>query len=512
MNVMFQKRNFTALPELILQYTVERYSFDALLGPLAAVIPVHGDELELWQLVDRVRCPVKIYSDLGDCTWWGFAAEIKLNLGAWDVGVSIDSMHNAVAVAYQDENNAGQTTRTAFALDAQSIGEYGRREILLTTNGSNQTHAEAARAAALARMRYPTPVITPAASIGEVGGVIYCRGWGDTLGWTYYDNNYGREEYAPSGSSAAQNLGDVAANTRLAQSFQLDNPWTAKSVSVRIMKIGAPADNFVAALYAADGAGGTPGTLLGSGTLAGTAVGTSSEWTDITLSAGVALSASTVYWLVLSRSGAVDPANYYVAEVSEDLGYADGAFYLHDGANYDPRVPDADLLFRVLSTMDTAIQADGIGQAAEFISGVDRGTFTSGILTQQYRDGYATGAYELNELLWMGTSNSRRMLAPINEARRMRIQEEPASNTAPYLLQRDGSLHDASDSPVRNELCPVGIWTRLKEVIPPSLSITRLADPSKMFIEQSEYEAASKRLILTPRGVQDIFEFGVQDG
>src|SRR3989304_5689599 len=188
MNVMFQKRDFTALPELVLQYTVERYSFDALLGPLAAVIPVHGDELELWQLVDRVRCPVKIYSDLGDCTWWGYAAEIKLNLGAWDVGVSIDSMHNAVAVAYQDENNAGQTTRTAFALDAQSIGE-------------------------------------------------------------------------------------VAANTRLAQTFQLDNPWTAKSVSARIMKVGAPADNFVAALYAADGAGGTPGTLLGSGRLAGGAAG-----------------------------------------------------------------------------------------------------------------------------------------------------------------------------------------------------------------------------------------------
>ncbi len=513
MNVKMWKRNFTAIPDLALKYQPERYSHDAILGPLAATILVRGDELELWQLIERVRCPIKIFTDFGDCSWWGFIAEIKLSLGAWEVGVSIDSMRNAITVAYEDENNNGQTARTSWAEDSQSINEYGRREILLSTNGSNLAHAEAARDAAMARLRYPVPVITPAQGEGALGGVLYCRGWGDTLGWIYYDNPAGREEYAPSGSSASQNLGDVAANTKVCQSFQVGVAWSAKSIAVRLMKAGAPADSFTAALYAADGGGGMPGTLLNSGTLAASGIGESSEWLEIALSASVSLSASTTYWIVLSRSGANDAANYYMVEVSEALGYADGILKLYNGSSYADRSPNADLIFRVLSTEDTAIQAAAMADAGEFISGVDRGVFTSGILTQQYRDGYASGLFELNELLWMGTSNSRRMLARIGEHRRLQIAEEPASSTRPYLLQRDGSLRDASDTPVRNELCPVGMWARFKDIIPPSVDITRLADPAKLFIEQSEYEVASRKLTLTPRGVQDPFDIGsVLDG
>jgi len=351
MNPIFWERNFSSLlTPLQVEYRVGPYSHSVFGGPKKAEIYATGTELDLWELAEYARRPVQIFSDKGDAVWWGNVAEIQIGVGKWSVGVNIDSMANYIAVAYEDDADGGQPKKTAWAEDTVSTAEYGRRELLLTSSGSNATHALAARDKYLVEKKYPTPVITPREK-GPNSATLYCRGWIDTLAWRYYSN-------------AGVNLVDTATQ---------------------------------------------------------------------------------------------------------------------------------------ISAMTTS--------CGEFIAGTDLET-TSGITTAETRDGNANGLFEISELLQMGTSNYRRMLCEVTLGRRLRVYEEPVIPSIINFIMKDGSLRDPFDTEIRKETCPVGIWTRLKDVIPPSLDTTKLADPSIMFIDEAEYIPDEDRLNLTPRGFIDPFQIG----
>lgn len=351
MNVVFWNRAFTSLlTPLQVRYKVERYSHSVVGGPKSAEITVVGEELDLWELAEYVRRPVQIFSAKGDAVWWGFIAEIKIDVGLWSVGVNIDSMANYVGVAYEDDADEGLPKITAWAEAVDSTDEYGRREILFTSSGSNSTHALAARDKFLAEKKYPTPVINPREK-GENGATLFCRGWFDTLAWRYY------------------------------------------------------------------------------------------------LNAGV-------------------------------------------------------------NSVDTATQIAAMTTSCgEFIAGTDLET-ASGISTAETRDGQGNGLYEITELMNMGTSNYRRMLCEVTMGRRMRVYEEPVIPTRINMILKDGSLRDPYDTVIRKETCPVGIWARLKDIVPASVDTTKLSDPNIMFIDEAEYIPADDRINLTPRGFIDPFTIG----
>jgi hypothetical protein len=188
MNPVFWMRDFSKLlTPLKVIYKIGPYSHSVIGGPKKAEIHATGTELELWELAEYARRPVHIFSDKGDATWWGFVAEILLNVGLWSVGINIDSMANYIAVAYEDDANGGLPAKTAWAEAVDSTAEYGRREMLYTSSGSNETHALAARDKYLAEKKYPIPVINPREK-GENSATLYCRGWFDTLAWRYYAN------------------------------------------------------------------------------------------------------------------------------------------------------------------------------------------------------------------------------------------------------------------------------------------------------------------------------------
>jgi hypothetical protein len=165
------------------------------------------------------------------------------------------------------------------------------------------------------------------------------------------------------------------------------------------------------------------------------------------------------------------------------------------------------------TAVDTAEQVESILTAkGQFFEGVWRDV-SSGILIRETRDGDATALYEAEKLLAMGTTNYRRMLAEVDPTRRVRIYEEPTRPANPYLLSPDGSITDGLETPIRSEICPVGVWVRLKGVMPASLNATLLADPSNVFIEESEYDASRDRLNIRGRGWPDPWEFPrVKDG
>lgn len=355
MNVKLKTRAFADnLADLPLAFAVDRYSHSAFGGPKLATIQASGEEVDLWELMELLRSPVEIWSDLGDCAWWGYVADIQLQIGQVQAGVSIDEMYNRVAVAYSyvepGTQNVGERRTTAWAVDAVSIAEYGTRELLQTISGSTDEHAESARTMLLAQKKYPRPTISfHAGNDREMSATLTCRGWYETLDWKYY--------------------------------------------------------------------GATSGTA------------------------------------------------------------------------------------------DTAAQAAAIATGAgQFFTAVVQGV-TSGILTSQYRDGDGKASYEMEELLKMGTVNNRRMLVSVDQNRVLRIYEEPTNNE-PYLLTKDGTLRDPFDTPVRREVCPPGVWVRLKDVIPASVDTSRLADPTLAFIDEVEYVVADDRLYILPRDIADPWQIG----
>lgn len=122
----------------------------------------------------------------------------------------------------------------------------------------------------------------------------------------------------------------------------------------------------------------------------------------------------------------------------------------------------------------------------------------SGISGSEYRKGDRTALKEIETLLAIGVSGGRRLLATVGNDRRLRIYQEPDNTTAVYL-NGQGNLENAGNQLVDKYTCPCGIWAILRNIIPGSVDLSRMADASQFFIEESEYVSSSDRLNLTAR-------------
>jgi len=164
------------------------------------------------------------------------------------------------------------------------------------------------------------------------------------------------------------------------------------------------------------------------------------------------------------------------------------------------------------ATVDTAEQVyDILTAKGQYFTAIHQ-DITSGITLRETRDGDASALYEATQLLETGTNNYRRMLAHVDPDRSVRIYEEPLIESALSLAQ-DFSLWDRYGNEIRKETCPAGQWARLKDVIPPELDASQMSDPTRMFIEEMEYNPAKRRLTPTPRGFLDPWDFPkVKDG
>lgn len=514
--VRILERNFSEpLAEPTVAYAVKRFAVDALGGPRDAEIGVSGRPEALWEMIEKLRCPVEILNPRGEAVWWGHVYAVEIAVGAWTVGVSLETMFNRVAVVYSlvqpGTNEVGTRATTAWAQNDLSISTYGQREVKASLSGATTPQAEALRAALLDQRKYPIPSVRGERGRVELTATLKCAGWWQTLDWRYLAQSAGLESYAPT-TTEEQALGNAAASTRAAQSFQLSasQPWTAYSAKLSLRKQGSPADN-VTVEVCADSAG-APGAVLASSTLAGSSLAESSDWIEFVFSTPTMLALATTYWLVVKRSGAVDATNYYAMAVGPALGYASGQYRLYNGAAWVARSTDADAAFQVTGVQETTEQIRyAIAACAPFISAVDIVT-ASGVYSSQYRDGDTPALSEVEALLKSGTSGGRRLLATVTRERVLRVYQEPSSGDADYLLTTDGTLHDAFDVSVSPERCPVGVWAKLKDVIPATVDVSKLADPTRVFIESAEYNAETRSYTPEPRALPSVWDMGLTFG
>lgn len=131
-------------------------------------------------------------------------------------------------------------------------------------------------------------------------------------------------------TATTRSLGDATANTRQAQRLYLAG--AIDHAEVTLAKVGSPSDNATLEVQS-DSAGAPSGAVLATLGIAGSGLSTTAGWVSFAPLVA-ALTPGTPYWLVLSRSGAVDAANYYKVGLTAANTYYDGGVAAHNGTSW----------------------------------------------------------------------------------------------------------------------------------------------------------------------------------
>jgi hypothetical protein len=216
------------------------------------------------------------------------------------------------------------------------------------------------------------------------------------------------------------------------------------------------------------------------------------------------LTGGATYGLVVSRSGANSPTDYYEIDLDDAAGYANGTCTAYDGAAYQTMSPVCDMVFRVLGGIDTGQQAANILEAQSWAS---FDTVTTGVVSNQYRDGELTAYDELETLLDGGTSAGVRLLARSTRERGAVIYSKPDKTAARFAWQNGSRLTDLFGQDAEPGILPAGEWVKLGDVatLGPWVAL------SPAFIERAEYSAGSG-WSLEPEGAADPFDTGAMQG
>lgn len=495
-----------------LKLRVNSLEWDAIGGPrMGSITATGGSESQLWELLEWLRKPVEIcHPKTGEPVWWGFVNGVTVRVGAIEIGATLDSLVNRVAVAYSyvapGTNVVGSRATTTWVQDDLSVGTYGTKEFLSSCGGMTPEAAEARRTAILAAQRFPQGVAAQAGGMLPRGRVRYSgaknsrsatlslKGWWSTLGWKYVSvPTITAVSYETTGA-AEQAVGAADVNQQVMQQVYIPaQTVNAVTVQVNVRKAGNPSDSLRVRIYSTieedDDTSkiGLPDQELGSALIAPLGIGTAAGWVLGNLSSEVPMAAGKKFALVVDRVGALDAANYYAMNVNEGLGYGDGFLRLHNSTtnSWAARSPDADMPFRigVTNQVETTTQvADLVRQAGQFMTGTEI-TAGSGVTLSSYLRGDTTANVEIEDLLSVGGVNGRRMLARVLPSRVVKVEEEPANTVVAAYLTGDGSLETKNNQPLDEYEPPVGQWVQLQGVIPRSVDMTRLITPELQFME-----------------------------
>jgi hypothetical protein len=382
-NILFGNRRtkeFSIPPEGVV-FEVERYSHVAIGGPYEAVINAYGDERDLARLVDWIGSPIWL-ENATEGVWHGQITLIEAPNGNTKLTVDLDQMYNRVAVAYTTvatgQATVGLRGTTAWANDAESVAEFGARELLDSRGGTTADHAVVSRDRTLERAKYPQAKLIveeelPGQARQQAKAVITCRGWWATLGWRYANIPvslaFAYEDYTSNillgkVSDAIQNRTsstDYTMKNSTDAAYQQITPTVViipKSITLALKKTGTPADNIVIGIYATDGSGIPTGSVLATASIA--ASGVTGSWAEYAATlnwAWLNMAAGTVYAIRLNRSGATDASNYLTVGVDAGLNYSGGVMKVSadSGGSWAARSPDADLYFIIYTGNDSVV-------------------------------------------------------------------------------------------------------------------------------------------------------------
>jgi len=435
-----------------LPWRVTRLEWAAQGGPrrawMSVELPPEISALDA-DLCDRLLGrPLSVIDADGAPCWWGYVHAVTLRAEGLTQRLSLGGLTNRVAALYPLPG--GGWAQTAWAQDDLSLERWGLREVLLRAGGG-LAEAEAARNALLAQSAQPhwTGVDGSGGPDGTL--TLEARGWWEQLDWSHYAPEGGRVEHALSGG-VSQPVGAVAANTKMAQSFRLSGEsWPVGEIWLRVGKRGNPSDALRLELCAESG--GAPGTVLASAEVSAAALPFTPGWVRFALS-GPTLAANTPYWLVLSRSGGLDAANHFTAQLSEELSYPGGECRLWDGGTWSLRQPPADLGFRVEGSQTAGEWISALAGLHPYLNGLRLDVpLEQPVL--RWRDGRSTLLAEMQTAL-AGVG----CLAEVEANRVLRVRPLEPQGSAFAATLRGGEIVESSGRPWPPSKALAGRWLR----------------------------------------------------
>lgn len=264
--------------------------------------------------------------------------------------------------------------------------------------------------------------------------------------------------------------------------------WTAAKVAIKVRKVGSPSDAVRVRL--ANYASGAPTTTVETVDIPAANISDSAGWVTVTLANTTAMSSGRC--LRISRTGALDPTNFYLIELDGDGGYAGGSVRLYDGSAWVDPTTAASLLFRIEGATATTTQMGEMVAAAGqgFVKGVDL-IDASGVTVNQYREGDLSALEEIERLLELGSASGDRMLATVTLDGILQVRKAPAVTDDAWLIDGQEQLRTAQGNLVEPGLLPVGRWVRAAGA---PIGSSWMADLARDFVVAAAYDVERRAI------------------
>ena len=437
-------------------------SWDDFSGPARAFVSCPCDHLGLedWRL--RLGQEIRVYDPQGRLAWWGYLHEVILREHDFQHIVSMGTVANRVAVRYNDPNSTlkGEYLQTDWLDELESQSIYGIKELLIKAEHSSKSTAEWTAAVLLHDRALPKIELGPNRKPGSGRTyLLQCRGWLDTLNWRVWRCVASSVSHTPS-QLGIQPLGNTPANRKVVQSFRLKDDLGINSLAVRIRKLRNPSDALRMSIQT-DLSGAPSGMELGAQAVDANQLSADAYgWVEARLPVPVNMNAGIPYWLVTERSGAINPSDYFLLAVDENVGYQDGQLAIYDQSlsGWKPRSPEADLLFRVSGVVDQVEHLlDVVGYGGQFLRGAETEIDQSLALPPADDQGQ-TCLQVIRNLLLQGNAVMQPLCSGVDTNRRFQVWKRPESVSAALRLDRQGKLQNRFGHPLAAPWQAVGQW------------------------------------------------------
>ena len=323
---------------------------------------------------------------------------------------------------------------------------------------------------------------------------VIVRGPGPVLGEISHVGNIRRGTFISVSDTVATeepgaNITITLHGQRIAQAFSITGTtgWAVAKIELRLGRMGMPSDELQLDLCA--DSSGNPGSVLESVTISPAMLAEERLENEIfAFSNTITLNPATTYHLRLSRTGSNNHENFYLVELDQ----ASSGVQLWDGTAWQVRDPVASLAYRIEGAAETTEQIRGIvaacGQNVISKSSIEA---SSGIETNQYRDGSMFAYDEIVALMDAGTVSGGGLIAEVTIENILRIRAEPPI-TAITVQQTDGEQWlDLHGRPLPEGYLPVGQWIGCDDI--PS-AVAELYRMSPKFLMEAEYDCQAMRI------------------
>jgi hypothetical protein len=388
-------------------------------------------------LLEGLGYGVDILDDSGQVVWNGFVNSIEVQLGKVGMSLSLDQFANRVAIRYVDLKPTVPWSRedgiTDFVEDGVRVSQFGKKEwIAFLPNGTPEQALNAAQTWLKQKAEIQKKLVLKGNECEKV--VYHLKGWWETLGWIYYQQEEGFVGNLKEGKTDCL-VGDTTATQKVAQKFIVPaGGIKTKEIWLRVAAKEKPLDNLVVEIVA--DAGGSPGgSVLCSGSVVGSGLSGGYNWIRFGVGA-VSLNAGGAYWLLVRRTGSVSALNYYLLATDDAMGYAGGEMKAWNGSGWVVR--NEDLNFAVLGSEETNEQIKRmVGVGGQFLNGI-RIKESSGVQYLLWRELKLSCKEEIENLLQVGAVDGRKLDAMVDAQRNLVVWRRV--ETVDWRMDRKGRL------------------------------------------------------------------------